>query len=120
MPAKLRRRNALLAFARAFKPGTPGISRRVAAMPRMIKASMRGEYDGGALLLLMAAASMYIVSPLDAIPEVFTAFIGLIDDAFVVTWLTGALLSETERFLEWEKSRGRGPQVIAGSMAEAD
>ena len=33
MPARLRRRNALLAFARAFKPDTPGISRRVAALP---------------------------------------------------------------------------------------
>ena len=118
MPARLRRRNALLAFARAFKPGTPGISRRLAAMPRMIRASLRGEYDGGTRLFLMAAASLYIVSPLDAIPEMFTAFIGLIDDAFVVTWLTGALLSETERFLEWEKTRGTGPQVISGSVAE--
>ena len=40
-------------------------------MPRMIKASMRGEYDGGLRLFLMAAASLYIVSPIDAIPELF-------------------------------------------------
>ena len=88
-------------------------------MPRMIRASLRGEYDGGARLFLMAAASLYILSPLDAIPELFTAFIGLIDDAFVVTWLTGALLSETERFLEWERLQGQGPSVIAGSVAES-
>ena len=103
-----------MALARAFKPGTPGIGRRFAAMPRMIKASLRGEYDGGMRLFLMAAASLYILSPLDAIPELFTAFIGLIDDAFVVTWLTGALFSETERFLEWEKAQGRGPSVMTG------
>jgi uncharacterized membrane protein YkvA (DUF1232 family) len=71
----------------------------------MIRASLRGEYDGGMRLLLMAAASLYIVSPLDAVPELFTAFIGLIDDAFVATWLVGALLSETERFLQWEAGR---------------
>ena len=53
-------------------------------MPRMIKASLRGEYDGGIRLFLMAAASLYILSPLDAIPELFFAFFGLIDDAFVV------------------------------------
>ena len=35
-----------MAFFRAFKPGTPGIGRRLSAMPRMIKASLRGEYDG--------------------------------------------------------------------------
>ena len=45
-----------------------------------------------------------------------TVFFGLIDDAFVLTWLTGALLSETERFLEWEKTKGRGPSVIAGQV----
>jgi uncharacterized membrane protein YkvA (DUF1232 family) len=116
MAARLRRRNALLAFARAFKPGTPGIGRRLAAMPRMLRASLRGEYDGGMRLLLMAAASLYILSPLDAVPEAIFLFVGLIDDAFVVTWLTGALLSETERFLEWEKAMGRGPKVVPGQV----
>jgi uncharacterized membrane protein YkvA (DUF1232 family) len=108
-----------MAFFRAFKPGTPGISRRLSAMPRMIKASLRGEYDGGLRLMLMAAASLYVLSPIDALPEAVFAFIGLIDDAFVVTWLMGALLSETERFLEWERSRGRGPSVIAGEALKS-
>jgi uncharacterized membrane protein YkvA (DUF1232 family) len=102
---RLRRRTALIALVRAFRPGTPGLNRRLSALPRMIMASIRGEYDAGHRLLLIAAASLYVVSPLDAIPELFTAFIGLIDDAFVVTWLAGALLSETERFLEWEQAR---------------
>jgi uncharacterized membrane protein YkvA (DUF1232 family) len=119
MSARLRRRTAMMAFFRAFKPGTPGIGRRLSAMPRMIKASLRGEYDGGLRLMLMAAASLYILSPIDAIPEALFAFVGLIDDAFVVTWLTGALLSETERFLEWEKTRGRGPSVIAAQVLKS-
>ena len=106
----------MMAFARAFKPGTPGIGRRVSAIPRMIRATLRREYDGGFRLFLMAAASLYIISPIDAIPELFTAFIGLIDDAFVATWLTGTLLAETERFLEWEKSMGRGPRVVPGHV----
>ena len=103
-----------MALARAFKPGTPGVGRRVAALPRLLRASIRGEYDAGWRLLMMAAASVYIISPLDAIPELFTAFFGLIDDAFVATWLAGALLSETERFLEWERARKAGPAVIPG------
>ena len=116
MSARLRRHTALIAFFRAFKPGTPGIARRLGAMPRMIKASLRGEYDGGLRIFLMAAASLYVVSPLDAIPELFLSIFGLIDDAFVVAWLTGTLLSETERFLEWEKTKGRGPSVIAAQV----
>ncbi|HEX6872891.1 MAG TPA: YkvA family protein [Micromonosporaceae bacterium] len=116
MPARLRRRTAMIALARAFKPGTPGLGRRVKALPRMMKASLRGEYDGGLRLMMMAGASLYILSPLDAVPELFTAFIGLIDDAFVVTWLTGALLSETERFLAWEEGKKAKPSVIPGQI----
>lgn len=84
----------------------------------MIKASVRREYDGGYRLLLMAAASLYIVSPIDAIPEAVFLLFGLVDDAVVVAWLVGALLSETERFLEWEKAQGRGPVVIAAEVIE--
>lgn len=115
MPARLRRRAALVSLARAFKPGTPGLGRRLTALPRLVKASLRGEYDAGARLLLIAAASLYIVSPLDAVPEVLLGPFGLIDDAFVVTWLTGALLSETERFLEWERV-GRQSGSIPGKV----
>ena len=106
-----------MAFFRVFRPGTPGIGRRLSAFPRMFRASMKGEYDGGFRLLLMAAASLYIISPIDAVPEIVFLFVGLIDDAFVLTWLTGALLSETERFLEWEKMKGRGPSVIDAQVA---
>jgi Protein of unknown function (DUF1232) len=104
----------LVAFARAFSPGTPGLGRRITAIPRLIKASIKGEYDGGMRLFLMAAASVYIVSPIDAIPEAIFLFVGLIDDAFVTSWLVGTLLAETERFLEWEKNQGRGPAVVPG------
>ena len=108
----------MTAFIRAFNPGTPDFGKRLAAMPRLIKATAKGEYDGGLRLFLMAAASLYILSPLDAIPELIFLFVGLIDDAFVIAWLIGALMSETERFLEWEKSKGRGPSVIAATVAE--
>jgi uncharacterized membrane protein YkvA (DUF1232 family) len=116
MTARLRRRTALIAFARAFSPGTPGLGRRIRAFPRLVKATLRGEYDGGMRLFLMAAASLYIVSPIDAVPELLFSVFGLIDDAFVATWLIGTLMSETERFIEWEKLKGRGPNVVPGQV----
>jgi len=116
MTARLRRRTALIAFARAFSPGTPGLGRRIRAFSRLVNATMRGEYDGGLRLFLMAAASLYIVSPIDALPELFLSVFGLIDDAFVVTWLIGTLMAETERFIEWEKQQGRGPYVVPGEV----
>ena len=107
MAGTLRRRMAWTALLRVFKPGTPGLGRRLAAIPRMIAATMRGEYDGRSRLGMMAVASMYIVSPIDFVPEAIFLVFGLIDDAAVAAWFAGAVLDETERFLEWERQRAR-------------
>src|SRR5262245_4540761 len=106
MAGLLRRRNALIAFLRAFAPGTPGIGRRIAALPRLIRATFSGRYDGAGRLFRMGLAGIYILSPIDFIPEILFGPVGLIDDAGVAVWLAGAILSETERFLEWEEANG--------------
>jgi uncharacterized membrane protein YkvA (DUF1232 family) len=102
---------AWTALLRVFKPGTPGVGRRIAAIPRMIRATMRGEYDGRSRLAMMAVAGVYVVSPIDVVPEAIFLFLGLIDDAAIVAWFAGAVLDETERFLEWERQRA---MVIPG------
>jgi uncharacterized membrane protein YkvA (DUF1232 family) len=113
MVAKLRRRMALTALLRVFKPGTPGLGKRLAAIPRMIRATMRGEYDGRGRLAMMSLAGAYIISPIDLVPEMFLFVLGLVDDAAVAAFFAGALLDETERFLEWERQRAR---VIPGHV----
>jgi uncharacterized membrane protein YkvA (DUF1232 family) len=96
---------ALWRQLRAANRGGPGIGERLAALPRMVGASLRPRrrYDGLWRLGLMAAAVLYVVWPLELVPELLLGPVGLIDDAFVVTWLSGAVLSETGRFLEWER-----------------
>ncbi|GAB7048531.1 YkvA family protein [Catenuloplanes indicus] len=91
----------------ASRKGGPSIGQRIAAVPRMIKAIVKGEYDGGKSLLLMAGALAYLVSPIDLVPEAMLLLVGLADDAVVITWLAGSVLSETQRFIEWEKDRDR-------------
>ena len=110
MARTLKRTAAFTALARALMSGVrggPSIGKRLAALPRMLKASAKGEYDGGMRVAMMAAATAYVVSPVDVIPEAFFLVFGLVDDAVMVTWLAGSILSETERFLEWEKERAR-------------
>ncbi|WP_432831673.1 YkvA family protein [Dactylosporangium sp. CA-092794] len=109
----LRRRMAWTALLRVFKPGTPGIGKRLAAIPRMIKATFKREYDGGARLAMLAAAGVYIISPIDAVPEAFLLVFGLVDDLAVAGYFAGALMDELERFLEWEKLRDN---VIPGHV----
>jgi uncharacterized membrane protein YkvA (DUF1232 family) len=110
MAKTLKRTAAFTALARALMSGSrggPSLGKRLAAVPRMMRATASGEYDGGKRLLLLAAATAYVVSPIDLIPEGFFLIFGLIDDAAMVTWMAGAVLAETQRFLEWEKERAR-------------
>ena len=116
MAKALRRTAAFTALARALTSGArggPPLGRRLAALPRMIGATTRREYDGGLRLALMAAATAYVVSPVDVVPEALLWVFGLADDAVMLTWLAGSVLAETERFLEWEQRRSR---VEAGSV----
>jgi uncharacterized membrane protein YkvA (DUF1232 family) len=114
MVATLRRRLALTALLRLFKPGTPGVGRRLRAVPRMVRATWRREYDGGARLALMLLVVVYLVSPLDLLADALFLIVGVIGDAALVTWLFGALMDETERFLQWERQRGtRRPAIAA-------
>jgi uncharacterized membrane protein YkvA (DUF1232 family) len=110
MAKTLKRTAAFTALARQLVSGVrggPSLGTRLAAVPRMMKATAKGQYDGGVRLAMMAAATAYVVSPIDLIPEAFLLVAGLADDAVMITWLAGAVLAETERFLEWEKQRER-------------
>jgi len=116
MGRTLRRTAAFTALWRALTAGSrggPSIGTRLAAIPRMMKATASGQYDGGMRLALMAAATAYVVSPIDLVPEAFLLVLGLADDALMITWLAGSVLAETERFLTWEANRR---SVIPGEV----
>jgi uncharacterized membrane protein YkvA (DUF1232 family) len=114
----MRRTAAFTALWRAMRAGSrggPSVGQRLAALPRMIAATTRGEYDGGLRLAMMAAATAYVVSPIDVIPEAALLIFGLADDALMMTWLAGSVLDETGRFLEWEARR---KATIEGETAD--
>jgi uncharacterized membrane protein YkvA (DUF1232 family) len=116
MANTLKRTAAFTALARALMSGArggPSIGKRLAALPRMLKATAKGEYDGGLRIAMMAAATAYVVSPIDLVPEAFLLVLGLADDAVMITWLAGTVLAETERYLLWEKQRAA---VLPGSV----
>ena|SRR3712207_6048744 len=116
MAKTLRRTAAFTALGRALTSGArggPSLGKRLAALPRMIRATMKGEYDGGLRVALMAAATVYVVSPIDVVPEAFLLLFGLADDTLMIAWLAGTILSETERFLAWE---ARQRAVIPGGV----
>jgi uncharacterized membrane protein YkvA (DUF1232 family) len=110
MAKTLKRAAAFSALTKALMSGSKNgapLGRRVAAIPRMMKATASGRYDGGLRLAMMAAATVYVISPVDLVPEAVLWVFGLADDAVMVAWLAGAVLAETERFLEWERQQER-------------
>ncbi|MFI7423554.1 YkvA family protein [Nonomuraea sp. NPDC049684] len=100
-------------YREVTKPGTPGMLTRVRAIPRMIGAVTRGRYDGmgKGKLALMALGVVYILSPVDVIPD-FLVLIGVADDFGVFLWLIASLLGESGRYVEHER------RIIQGRLAE--
>jgi uncharacterized membrane protein YkvA (DUF1232 family) len=99
--------------------GGPNLTDRVTSLPRMAWASLRGEYDGSARFMMMGLATLYVVSPIDALPEVLLGPLGLLDDGVVVAWIVGTFLAETDRFIAWEQIYGRGKERRASHAQQA-
>ena len=97
------------AIRTATRPGTPSLGVRLTALPRLARATGRGEYVGttSGRLLLLVGALLYVVSPVDLVPELFLPILGLGDDALVISWIAASLVNETESFLSWERDRDR-------------
>ncbi|MFG1948435.1 YkvA family protein [Nonomuraea sp. NPDC048826] len=98
-------------YREVTKPGSPGLMTRVRAIPRMIGAAMRGRYEGlgKGKLGLMAMGVVYMISPIDLVPD-FLVLIGVADDFGVFLWLMASLLGESGRYVDWER------KVITGRV----
>lgn len=111
------------ALTRARATSGHGLGEQLRAVPRMLRAGLTGRYPGldRRRVALMALAALYVVSPVDLVPAAAFLLLGLADDALVVTWLAGALLTEVDAFLDWEAARdGRTaparPDVVVGEV----
>lgn len=104
------------------RPGGVSPGRTLAALPRLVLATSTGRYRGTsrAQLALMGAAAAYVLSPVDLVPEVLVPIGGLLDDALVLAWLSGAVLRETEVFLAWEASGGGGGAKGGSAAGSSD
>jgi uncharacterized membrane protein YkvA (DUF1232 family) len=117
-------RTLATALRSAVRPGGPGLGERLSALPRLLRATLRGEYRGTTTgkLFLVAAAAAYVLSPVDLVPEAFLTLFGLADDAMVATWIAATVVNETDAFLAWEReaaATGRTGSGARGGSAGA-
>lgn len=71
---------------------------------RLLKAQVTGKYRVKSLrfLLILLAAIIYFINPLDLIPDFIVGF-GLTDDLAILTWVYQAAAEELKTFNDWEK-----------------
>jgi len=75
---------------------------------RLAKAYATGKYRAvswSAMLILLAAV-IYFVNPLDLIPDLIPVA-GLTDDFAILVWVYNSMQAEVDKFLEWEASQAR-------------
>ncbi|MFJ5990116.1 YkvA family protein [Lentzea sp. NPDC092896] len=77
---------------------------RAKALPRLWKTWRSGKYPElpRSQVLLWAVGLVYLVSPIDVLPE-FLPVIGVTDDAGVLVWLLSSLSVASGSYLRWEK-----------------
>jgi uncharacterized membrane protein YkvA (DUF1232 family) len=73
------------------------------ALIRLVVAYARGHYREIPVdsLVIVVAGLIYVVSPLDLIPDTIPG-VGVVDDAAVIGWVLKTVRGELDAFREWE------------------
>ncbi|TCO46775.1 uncharacterized membrane protein YkvA (DUF1232 family) [Kribbella antiqua] len=81
---------------------------RARALPRLLRAARQGAYAGlpKSRMALWALALVYLVSPIDILPDLLPV-IGVTDDAGVVVWLLTSVSTATGLYLRHERDQQR-------------
>lgn len=100
---------ALLTTASARTQDAPGplaqAQGHIATMIRMVRAYIEGRYSRMPWRALAAIIGglVYLVTPVDAIPD-FLVMFGLADDVAVLLFVASQVREEMDRFLLWEEA----------------
>jgi uncharacterized membrane protein YkvA (DUF1232 family) len=82
------------------------VFQRARALPRLLRAARRGDYPGlpTSRMALWGLALVYLVSPIDILPELLP-IIGVADDAGVAVWLLTSVSTATGLYLRHERDQ---------------
>lgn len=97
-----------------------GLRDDAATLIRLVREVLRGGYRKlpKRTLVAMVAALIYLVSPLDLLPDVLP-LLGFVDDAAVLFWVVRQVRRDLEEFRGWEREWG-GALDVEGKSVEPD
>lgn len=83
-----------------------GFVKKVPDIFRMVRMWKRGEYPMRSIdIILPMLGLLYVISPIDLLPEVAIPVLGVMDDLAVLSLTIPKLLKEVDKFLLWEAER---------------
>jgi uncharacterized membrane protein YkvA (DUF1232 family) len=99
--------------------GPLSFGQRVASLPGLVRDTVNGQYDGlgRGRLAMMVVALVYIVSPVDVLPEALLTLPGMMDDAAVAAWLIASLVGATTAYQAWSGS-GPAPTMATDGIGD--
>lgn len=79
---------------------------KFAVLGRLVKAYALGQYRGipWKTVLLIIAAIIYFISPIDLLPDLLP-ITGFTDDFGVLLWVYNSVSGEIDKFITWEKTQ---------------
>lgn len=103
---------ALLAIPKVRKE-IGRVIEKIKVLVEMLGAYINGEYKRipKKTLILIVAAFIYFVSPVDLIPD-FIPGIGYIDDARIIIFVFQSIFEDIQEFERWKESKASDPGSV--------
>lgn len=80
---------------------------------RMVNLWRKGLYKTNSMdLILPLLGFLYVLSPIDLIPDFFIPVIGILDDLAVLSIALPKMMKEVDKFLLWEAQQKYGSATI--------
>ncbi len=90
-----------------------GFVSKIPVIWRMLKMWKKGFYKTQVMdLILPVIGLLYVISPIDLLPEMVLPFIGSLDDLAVLALVIPKLMKEVDKFLLWEGMQKEGLTTI--------
>lgn len=88
------------------RPMSQEVKEKFKTLLRLIRALYKKEYKDfpWGSLVKATATIIYLVSPLDLIPD-FIPFVGMMDDFALISWTIGSLSDDIKDFENWEEAQ---------------
>ncbi|MGU3377305.1 YkvA family protein [Chryseobacterium sp. M5A1_1a] len=97
-----------------------GFIKKIPDIFRMVKMWRKGSYPMKSIdMILPLLGILYVISPIDLLPEFAIPILGVMDDLAVLSLTIPKLIKEVDKFLLWEaEQKYNGTQVIDAEIVK--